>query len=715
MYQGNTILLTRLESDIGHLCFDLQGASVNKFNRLTLEELRAVIAMVATSDLRGLVCSSAKSSFIVGADISEFSSVFRLAERDLGDWVRDCNSIFNALEELQIPTVTLVAGQALGGGFEFCLATDYRLAASTAVFGFPEAGLGICPGFGGTVRAPRVMDLAPAIEWIISGTPHSAQDALVAGAIDAVLDQDMLLEAGQDQVLQALKAPDEWQARRTQKRAALSADASMENAFAQADAFLQSVQSLKSSHNPAPFKALESLRCSVLQTRDSALALESACFVALARSDIAASLTGLFTSEQFLRQKTRQWLAHAEPVKRIAVLGAGIMGGGIAFQSALKGVPVLMKDIAQSGLDAGMKEAGQLLQKQVAKGRLSADKAQAVLASIQPTLDYAGFDEVDLVVEAVVENPAVKKRVLAEVESRLAQQAILSSNTSTISINSLAHALLRPAQFCGMHFFNPVPLMPLVEVIRGEQTSDSTIATTVACAQRMGKTPIVVRDCPGFLVNRILFPYFGAFSMLLRDGADYRQIDAAMEAFGWPMGPAWLLDVVGIDTAVHAQAVMAEGFPQRMRHDFKSAMELLFADGELGQKTGSGFYRYEQGKAGRLQKQVDEQILARIRSVQAPARSFTPQEIVDRMMLAMCLETVRVLEDGIVDTPAEADMGLVLGLGFPGFRGGALRYIDTRGVRAICALADQYAALGPLYHPTEGLRAMAAAESRFYE
>jgi 3-hydroxyacyl-CoA dehydrogenase/enoyl-CoA hydratase/3-hydroxybutyryl-CoA epimerase/enoyl-CoA isomerase len=230
----------------------------------------------------------------------------------------------------------------------------------------------------------------------------------------------------------------------------------------------------------------------------------------------------------------------------------------------------------------------------------------------------------------------------------------------------------------------------------------------------MGKTPIVVGDCPGFLVNRILFPYFGAFSMLLRDGADYREIDAAMEAFGWPMGPAWLLDVVGIDTAVHAQAVMAEGFPDRMRYSFRSAMDLLFEAGQLGQKTGSGFYRYTADSAGRLQKQVDDEILARIRTVQGPARHFTAELIVERMMLALCLETARCLEDGIVDTAAEADMGLVLGLGFPRFRGGALRYIDSLGTRAFCALAERHAGLGPLYSPSAGLRAMAAADSRFY-
>ena len=348
------------------------------------------------------------------------------------------------------------------------------------------------------------------------------------------------------------------------------------------------------------------------------------------------------------------------------------------------------------------------------KGRLNESSAAAMLGSIHPVLDYSGFDKVDIVIEAVVENPRVKKAVLSEVEPLLGPDAILCSNTSTISITDLATALQRPQNFCGMHFFNPVPLMPLVEVIRGAQSSDAAIATTVAYAQALGKTPIVVNDCPGFLVNRILFPYFGAFSQLLRDGADFRKIDAVMEAFGWPMGPAYLLDVVGIDTAVHAQAVMADGFPERMRYDFKSAMDLLFEAGELGQKTGSGFYRYVPGARGRIEKQIDDSIIARIETLQGKQRDFEDEEIVARLMLAMCLETVRCLEDGIVSDPIEADMGLILGLGFPKFRGGALRYIDSMGAQAFCELAQRYAHLGPLFSPTPRLLEMAAKGEKFY-
>jgi len=713
VYQGNAIRVTRLEEDIAHLCFDLQGAPVNKFDSATLKELEQAVALFGQErSIAGLICSSAKSSFIVGADIAEFSGLFKLPKAELRTWVEQSNRVFTALEELPFPTVSVIDGHALGGGLEFCLATDYRIASPRASLGFPEVGLGICPGFGGTVRAPRVMDVASAIQWIVSGKQVDAQQALASGAVDSICDTQLLLEAALEQISLCQEDKAAWQESRALKKGPVAIDASvLEALVSQGTALLAQSRDI---HNPAPKLVLAALAKSVALPRDGALALEMALFADLAQSEVASNLIGLFTNDQWLRQKSRRIGKAGKAVGSAAVLGAGIMGGGIAYQSSLKNVPVLMKDIAQAGLDAGMQEASSLLNKQVAKGRLAESAAAAMLESIHPVLDYAGFDRVDIVIEAVVENPRVKKAVLSEVEPLLGPDAILCSNTSTISITDLATALQHPERFCGMHFFNPVPLMPLVEVIRGAQSSDAAIATTVAYAQALGKTPIVVNDCPGFLVNRILFPYFGAFSQLLRDGADYRKIDEVMEAFGWPMGPAYLLDVVGMDTAVHAQAVMAEGFPQRMHYDFKSAMDLLFEAGELGQKTGSGFYRYGPGPSGRIEKQIDAAIVARIEALQATQQEFDSEEIIARMMLALCLETVRCLEDGIVADPIEADMGLILGLGFPKFRGGPLRYIDSMGAQAFCELAQRYAHLGPLFTPTPRLLEMAAKGEKFY-
>jgi 3-hydroxyacyl-CoA dehydrogenase/enoyl-CoA hydratase/3-hydroxybutyryl-CoA epimerase/enoyl-CoA isomerase len=265
-----------------------------------------------------------------------------------------------------------------------------------------------------------------------------------------------------------------------------------------------------------------------------------------------------------------------------------------------------------------------------------------------------------------------------------------------------------------MHFFNPVHVMPLVEVIRGERTSEETVATTVSFAKAMSKSPVVVNDCPGFLVNRILFPYFNGFEMLIRDGADFRQIDKVMEGFGWPMGPAYLMDVVGIDTGHHAASVVAEAYPDRMRLDFKSASTLMYENGRLGQKSGSGYYRYGKDKRGKPKKVADDSAFEIIDRVAAARHDFSDEDIQWRMMIPMCLEAVRCLEQNVVGSAVAVDMGLVWGLGFPPFRGGALRYIDNVGVSRFCELADRYSDLGPAYRPTDGLREMAKSGGKFF-
>jgi 3-hydroxyacyl-CoA dehydrogenase/enoyl-CoA hydratase/3-hydroxybutyryl-CoA epimerase/enoyl-CoA isomerase len=396
------------------------------------------------------------------------------------------------------------------------------------------------------------------------------------------------------------------------------------------------------------------------------------------------------------------------------VLGAGIMGGGIAYQTAYKGTPIIMKDIREEALALGMNEAGKLLSKQVEKGRMKPEEMSATLSRIRATLNYGDFKGVDIIIEAVVENPKVKKAVFAEVEDLVREDTIIASNTSTISIGFLADGLKRPQNFVGMHFFNPVHMMPLVEVIRGPKSSDAAVGTTVALAQKMGKTPVVVNDCPGFFVNRVLFPYFAGFHLLLRDGADFQAVDKAMERFGWPMGPAYLMDVVGMDTAVHAAGVMAEGFPDRMRPEFRTATETLVAAGRFGQKNGLGYYSYAPDKKGRPKKSADPKAYELIAPVVAARREFASEEIVARCMVPMVNEVARCLEEGIVASPQEADMALIYGIGFPPFRGGACRYLDQTGIAPFMALAERYASLGKLYEPPKLLRDMAAAGKKFF-
>ncbi len=713
IYEGKAITVKPLENGIVELNFDLKGESVNKFNRLTLSELRAAVdAVKSDSSVKGLIVTSGKDVFIVGADITEFVDNFQQPDEELLAGNLEANQIFNDFEDLPFPTVVAINGIALGGGFEMCLAGDFRVMSAKAKVGLPEVKLGIYPGFGGTVRLPRVIGADNAIEWIASGKENRADDALKAGAVDAVVAPELLKDAAIDLVKRAISGELNYQAKRQPKLEKLKLNAIEQMmCFETAKGY---VAGQAGPNYPAPVEAIKTIQKAANFGRDKALEAEAKGFVKLAKTTVASSLIGLFLNDQELKKKAKVYDEQAGDVKLAAVLGAGIMGGGIAYQSAVKGTPILMKDIREEALQLGLNEATKLLDKRVSKGKLSAVKMAEALNAIRPTLSYGDFGNVDIIVEAVVENPKIKQAVLSEVEGLVKEDAVLTSNTSTISISLLAQALKRPENFCGMHFFNPVHMMPLVEVIRGEKSSEKAVATTVAYAKKMGKTPVVVNDCPGFLVNRVLFPYFGGFAKLVSMGVDFQRVDKIMEKFGWPMGPAYLMDVVGMDTAHHARDVMAEGFPDRMKEDKKTAVDAMYEAERFGQKNNKGFYSYEMDKRGKPKKVSDAQAYEILKPVVYEQRELSDEEIIEMMMVPLCLETVRCLEEGIVDSAADADMGLIYGIGFPPFRGGALRYIDTLGVAEFVAIADKYADFGALYHPTAKLREMAEKGQKFF-
>ncbi len=718
IYQGNAITVATHGEGIARLTFDLKDESVNKLSRAVIEELgEAVKALQGESGLQGLVIDSAKDVFIVGADITEFHGVFEKDEAYLVEMNQRVHAIFNAIEDLPFPTVTAINGIALGGGCEVALTTDYRVMADSARLGLPETKLGILPGWGGCVRLPRLIGADNAIEWIAGGTENKAEAALKMGAVDAVVPGEALEAAALDLLARAASGELDYRARRAEKTSPLKlGPIEQMMAFETAKGY---VAGKAGPHYPAPVESIKVIQKGAGESRERAQAIEAKAFAKLAKTDVCFNLVGLFLNDQLVKKKAGKYAKQVAPIKQAAVLGAGIMGGGIAYQSASKGTPILMKDIKEEALELGLKEARKLFAKQVERKKLTTEQMAEKLSHIRPTLSYGDFGHVDLVVEAVVENPKVKEAVLTELEDQVDEKTILTSNTSTISIDRLAQNLKRPENFCGMHFFNPVHRMPLVEVIRGEKSSDTAVAATVAYARAMGKTPIVVNDCPGFLVNRVLFPYFGGFSLLMEQGADFQRVDKLMEKFGWPMGPAYLLDVVGMDTAVHAGEVMAEGFPERMGSlgggGDKSAIQLMFEKDRLGQKNAKGFYAYEEDKKGKPKKVVDEEAITLVKQVAKESRELSDEEIIARMMVPLCLETVRCLEDGIVGSAAEADMALIYGIGFPPFRGGALRYIDALGVAEFVAQAERLAEeLGPLYAPTETLRRMAADGTRFY-
>ncbi|EJR0962867.1 TPA: fatty acid oxidation complex subunit alpha FadB [Vibrio parahaemolyticus] len=714
IYQADTLQVKEIQDGIAELSF-CSPKSVNKLDLATLESLdKALDALTSHQGLKGLMLTSDKDAFIVGADITEFLGLFAKTDAELDQWLQFANSIFNKLEDLPVPTISVLKGHTLGGGCECVLATDMRIGDKTTSIGLPETKLGIMPGFGGCVRLPRVIGADSAMEIITQGKACRADEALKIGLLDAVVETDALYESALQTLTSAINEKIDWQARRKQKTSPLTLS-KLESmmSFTMAKGL---VAQKAGPHYPAPMTAVITIEEGARFARNEALDIERKYFVKLAKSEEAKALVGLFLNDQYIKGIAKKAAKSAsKDTERAAVLGAGIMGGGIAYQSALKGVPVLMKDIAQPSLDLGMTEASKLLNKRLAQGRIDGFKMAGILASITPSLHYAGIENSDVIVEAVVENPKVKAAVLSEVESHVGEDTVITSNTSTIPINLLAQSLKRPENFCGMHFFNPVHRMPLVEIIRGKKTSDETINRVVAYAAKMGKSPIVVNDCPGFFVNRVLFPYFGSFSMLLRDGADFTKVDKVMERkFGWPMGPAYLLDVVGIDTAHHAQAVMAEGFPERMGKQGRDAIDALFEANKYGQKNGNGFYSYTIDKKGKPKKTFTEDILPVLADVCADKQEFDEQTIIQRMMIPMINEVVLCLQEGIIATPQEADMALVYGLGFPPFRGGVFRYLDSVGIAEFVEMAKQHADLGAMYHVPQMLIDMAAKGESFY-
>lgn len=703
MYQGDSIRVEMLDQGIAELQFAAAG-SVNKFDQKTLQEFSAALSTLANSPaLRGVIVTSNKPTFIVGADITEFLTLFADLEQTK-KWVAMASRVFDQLEDLPVPTVAAITGFALGGGCEAALACDYRVADTTATIGLPEVKLGLIPGFGGTMRLPRIIGPDNAIECIATGKNNSAQEALKIGLVDAVVAPEKLREAAIAMVQQAADGDLNWRAKRQPKLEALKAnDTELTMTLVTAKAM---IAAQAGKHYPAPHAAIAAIENGARQAREGALVAENEAFVGLTQTDACRAQVGIFLADQLVKGKAKKAAKVArKTINRAAVLGAGIMGGGIAYQSAYKGVPVVMKDIRQEALDLGMKEASKILGKLVEKGRMDHNKMAKVLSSITPTLSDDAVKGVDIVVEAVVENPDVKGKVLAHVESLVDADTIITSNTSTISIDRLAKSLKDPSRFCGMHFFNPVHKMPLVEVIRGKDTSDETVAAVVAYAARMGKTAIVVNDCPGFLVNRVLFPYLAGFAGMVDEGVDFAGIDKVMERqFGWPMGPAYLSDVVGIDTADHCTVVMADGFPTRMPRDSSSAVAKLAAAQRFGQKNGKGFYNYGVDKKGRPSKEKAPEVYELLGITD---KQLSAEEIIARCMIPMVNECVRCLEEGIVASAAECDMALLYGLGFPPFRGGPFRYLETVGYANFVALADKYAHLGEMFHVTDGLRAKA--------
>lgn len=487
MFQGKCIRVTPLESDgIFELCFDRQGESINKFDDQTVEELRqAIQALSSSRGLRGVLATSAKDVFIVGADITEFGRKFMLpAEQITADVLRS-NEVFNAFEDLQVPTVVAINGFALGGGLEFALACTFRVMSLAAQVGVPEVKLGLFPGFGGTVRLVRLAGPTIASEWVATGKPASAQVALETGIIDEITAPEQLRERALDWLLRATSGELDLSSRRERKRRGItmSADGSA-TLFASARA---AAGKAAGPHQPAAIAAIDMMERGAFLERNEALLLEATEFGHIARTQAASALVQTFLNDQAIKRSARQAAKGAAQVRSAAVLGAGIMGGGIAFVSALRGIPVRVRDIRCESLEQAKEEASKQIAKQVKSGRLNEERGAEVLRKITTQLDFAGFDTCDFVIEAIIEDLDIKRQVISDLEARLAPSAFLASNTSSLRIDDIASCLKDPTRLVGMHFFNPVPQMPLVEIVRGTHTSEAAVAAAVAYASAIGK------------------------------------------------------------------------------------------------------------------------------------------------------------------------------------------------------------------------------------
>jgi 3-hydroxyacyl-CoA dehydrogenase/enoyl-CoA hydratase/3-hydroxybutyryl-CoA epimerase len=718
----------RLEVDadgIGTLTFDLPGEKVNTFSRAVVEELGGIVASLAgRKELRALVVRSGKpDTFVAGADLDEFLLLRR--EQDAVDAVRKGQQLFDLLASLPVPTVAAIGGAALGGGCELALACDRRIATDSEKtrIGFPETMLGIFPGWGGTHRLARLVGARAALDVILAGKSLVPGRARAIGLVDEVVPAPLVDGRARAVAVElAAKGKPSRPPGRGKGIAGLLLDA---NPLGRSLVFAlakRGVLKLTRGHYPAPLAALDSVRRGFASGQEAAQREDAKAIGRLATGEVSRNLLDIhFWSERAKKESGLPDGVSAEPIpiSAIGVLGAGVMGGGVAQLAADRadaiakgGIPlrVRMKDVAPEALARGMEAARGLWKDAVRKRRIPARQLPYLLNRITPTLDWSGFDACDVTIEAVVEKLEIKRAVLAEWEDASPERSIFASNTSTLPIGEIAANARHPERVVGMHFFNPVHKMPLVEVIPGPKSSPETVATIVALAKAMGKTPVVVADRPGFLVNRVLGTYLNEAVLMVEEGSPAETVDRAGLDFGLPMGPLTLLDEVGLDVAAKAAHVLVEAFGNRMKG--ASGFDSLAAAGHLGRKVGKGFFRYEKGK----RVGIDPAAIEIVRKGAAGAASPSPSvPIVDRLILPMIKEAVICLDEGVVASPEKLDLAMIFGIGFPPFRGGPAKYVDSRGAADVVASLERLAAsCGPRFAPPGRLAEMARTGSRFH-
>jgi 3-hydroxyacyl-CoA dehydrogenase/enoyl-CoA hydratase/3-hydroxybutyryl-CoA epimerase len=668
---------------------DQPGKPVNVLSAALVAELTAIIARLEAGEARAAVLLSAKPGvWIAGADIEEFRSLESAADGEALS--RSAHELLGRLERLTIPVVAAIDGAALGGGLETALACTYRLATDSpkTKLGFPEVQLGILPGAGGTQRLPRLVGLRAALDLILTGKQLDARRARKIGLVDEVVPVAVLERVARDAALSLADG-------RRHPRAARTAGSPqwVENLPGLRQFILRKARDgvMEKTHGlyPAPLRALEVVARGLDLSLEEGLALEARAFGELSVTPESRALVHVFFATTAARNESGlPEGAEAREVERVAVVGAGFMGAAIAVVAAESGERVRLKDVTTEAVAKGLQTALASLRKRAERRRRKPFEVTALTDRVEAGTTYDGFANADLVVEAVFEDVALKHRVLREIEEASGPGTVLGTNTSTIPIHTLAEAVEQPERIIGLHFFSPVEKMPLLEIIVTPETDASVTATAHRWGKRIGKTPIIVHDAPGFYVNRILGPYMNEAALLLEEGVPMEEVDAAMVKWGFPVGPITLFDEVGLDVAEKSGKILQEAFGERVPGN--ALVPAMVEQGRRGRKNGRGFYRYQDGK--RLGPDASVYALTGRTSHQ----SLPAHEIQERLVLGMLNEAVRCLEDGVLRSARDGDVGAVMGIGFPPFRGGPFYHLDRIGAAAalqrIRALEERFGA-----------------------
>ncbi|HEY0139531.1 MAG TPA: 3-hydroxyacyl-CoA dehydrogenase NAD-binding domain-containing protein [Thermoanaerobaculia bacterium] len=689
------------EGDLAIVWFDLPGEKVNKFSSTVMQEFASIVdEMERATDIKRIVLASSKPGiFVAGADVSEFQLVQSVEQAR--EYTRFGQQVFHRWSKLPQVTVAAINGAAVGGGCEIALNCDWRVMSDNkkAQIGLPETKLGIYPAWTGATKLPRLIGLPAALDIILNGKTVDAKRAKKMGLVDEVVEQGIVLD-----VARRLTERGKRRGKGRMKFLVEGNPITRNFIFGKAR---KAVLKQTHGHYPAPLKAIEVMEHGLANGVEKGLQREAHDVGELIMGDVAQNLVRLF----FLMEESKKDPIAAKPLayESVGVLGAGIMGGGIAQIVADKtDAEVRMRDINWNAIGGGMKAAAKVWRKKVERRRMTRGEMQRKLARITGTTDWSGFSRIDVVIEAVVENLNVKQQVLAEFEALAKDDAIFATNTSTIPITQIAANAKRPQNVVGMHFFNPVDRMPLVEVIRGEKTSDVAMVTVANLARKLGKTVVYCNDGPGFVVNRILGPYMNEAGYLLEEGNTIESLDKAMVDFGMPMGPMALLDEVGIDVAAKVAVILTDAFGSRMTKS--TVVERLYADGRYGRKNGKGIYLYQGGK-----RQGPDLSVYKVLGIQNP-HAADARQVVERMILSMINEAALILDEKLVASAAELDLAMIMGTGFPPFRGGLMRYADSLGLPYIQARLDELATrVGPRYKASEPLKRLAEKDGKFYQ